>query len=187
MSQVLGVLPAQRNALMGGAVALVIMACMVGCTEVRGSSDHRDQATFGWRSYVAPWFSIQFPDSFQVSPSLRSKSDEGFDSVFFDAPDGCARFYVLSPQWGRNASDVLPDDSIEIETARTETTVGERRVVSRIISARDGSYTRIVEENFEQDGVVYWATGFQYRTVEDRERLSEAYSHFKSSLEQYAD
>ncbi|MGI9592278.1 MAG: hypothetical protein ACR2P8_12975 [Myxococcota bacterium] len=139
-----------------------------------------------WPRYESAWFSVRYPEGFAVRPSLPSE-DGGFDSVFFEAPDGRASFYVLSPQWGRKATDVAlrPERERELSVERTETERGTRTV--RTIATRDGGITRIVEENSEEGGSVYWVTAFEFRDEAARRSYGDAYQRFKASLEQFSD
>jgi hypothetical protein len=139
-----------------------------------------------WRTYHSDWFTVRYPEDFAVRESLPS-GDGGFDSVFFDAPDGRASFYVLSPQWGRRASDVAlrPARERQVSVQETETDRSSRTV--RTFAAKDGRRTRIVEENREEGGSVYWVTAFEFQDEVARRSYGEAYERFKASLEQHAD
>jgi hypothetical protein len=61
----------------------------------------------GVSAYTGAWFRIQYPSTFTVRPSLHSETtDRGYDSAFFTAPDDSVEFYVFSPQWTGEPTDI---------------------------------------------------------------------------------
>ncbi len=137
--------------------------------------------------YEGAWFTITAPAGFAPRPSLPSETAAGYDSVFFDAPDGRATFYVCSPQWGRQPIDVALDPAAETLLAERLTERGAETVERREIAALDGSYERLVEIVFSPATGAQWAFGFRWSDAAAREEHREAYERFKASLEQYAD
>ena len=162
------------------------MTWLAGCADSGEREPDLAARPESWPRYESAWFSVRYPKGFVVRPSLASK-DGGFDSDFFDAPDGRASFYVLSPQWGRKATDVAlqPERERELRVEETATERGTRTV--RTIASRDGRSTRIVEENSEEGGSVYWVTAFEFRDEAARRSYGDAYQRFKASLEQFSD
>jgi len=167
-----------------------LFAFCAACSDKAGVADDAIEAQPSdgqWATYDGSWFTIDYPKSFEIVPSLRSDEGDGFDSVFFKSPDHRAGFYVLSPQWGRIAADLALKPEIETELDRYEQQKGEQRKIVKIIQANDGSYTREVEEFFEQDGAVYWVFEFRYSDDLARQRHEAGYQRFKTSLNQYSD
>lgn len=140
-----------------------------------------------WPRYQGAWFEIDYPPDFQAQPSLRADGAELFDSVFFAAPGGRVSFYVLSPQWRRPAEDVrvLPDQEEVVE----EGTVARSDYPGhfRLISARDGSYRRLLETYVSHDQSVSWTFQYRYADAHERDLHEPDYRRFKSSLVQFAD
>lgn len=137
--------------------------------------------------YEGAWFTITAPAGFTARPSLASETADGYDSVFFDAPDGRVAFYVCSPQWGRQATDVDLDPTTENLLAESQVERGADEVERREIAALDGSYRRLVEIVFSPASGAQWTFGFRWADATAREEHLEAYERFKASLEQYAD
>lgn len=167
-----------------------LFAFCAACSDKAGVADDAIEAQPSdgqWATYDGSWFTIDYPKSFEIVPSLRSDEGDGFDSVFFKSPDHRAGFYVLSPQWGRIAADLALKPEIETELDRYEQQKGEQRKIVKIIQANDGSYMREVEEFFEQDGAVYWVFEFRYSDDLARQRHEAGYQRFKTSLNQYSD
>ncbi len=154
---------------------------------IDGDTAESPGAATEWAVYEGAWFTIQYPATFTVVPSLASDDDEGYDSVFFNAPGDRAGFYVLSPQWGRAATDIALQPSLEDQVSEVEKNAEGRRTRTRTIRARDKSYERQVEEHREQGGTVFWVFQFRYANDEVRQELAGDYRRFRDSLKQYAD
>ena len=137
--------------------------------------------------FEGAWFTVAAPPGFTPRPSLASETAEGYDSVFFDSPDGRAVFYVCSPQWGREATDVAPDPATEVLLAEETTEEGGESVRRLRIAAQDGTYARLVEIVFSPATGAQWTFGFQYADDAALEDHLGRYESFKASLEQYAD
>lgn len=170
--------------------AMCLIGICVACTdktEVAGAAAEVRPTDEQWTTYNGGWFTIEYPSSFDVVPSLESDESGVFDSVFFRSQDGRASFYVISPQWGRAAVDIALAPELETELHRHERSESDQRRVEKAIRANDGSYTREVEEFFEQDGTVYWAFEFRYADEPTRQQYEAGYQRFKMSLDQYSD
>ena len=137
--------------------------------------------------YEGAWFTTAAPAGFIARPSLASETADGYDSVFFDAPDGRVTFYVCSPQWGRQATDVALDPATERLLAESQVELDAEEVERREIAALDGSYERLVETVFSPATGAQWTFGFRWADAAAREEHLEAYERFKASLEQFAD
>lgn len=139
------------------------------------------------RTFRGAWFSIDYPADFEVRPSLRSTTADGYDSAIFAAPDGRVAFYVHAPQWGGVPVDIALDPA-------TERLAGERVVedgpVTRrwfTIAARDGSYARSYLTVTDDRGPTSTTIGLRYASPEVLDAFRDAYASFRRSLQQYAD
>jgi len=88
------------------------------------------------RIFEGAWFQVAYPADFTVRPSLESSSAEGYDSAFFDSPDGEVTFYVFSPQWGGEPSDIALDPDTEAMQDSTPSTEGPVTTTRVTIRAR---------------------------------------------------
>ena len=141
----------------------------------------------GVTTYGGAWFEIDAPADFTVRPSLPSDSAEGFDSAFFTAPDGAVQFYVHSPQWGGDPTDIAIDPATE--TLSAEKVVTDGPVTRRwfTISAKDGSYSRSYLTVSDARGPTERTIGIRYRSIADLQAYNARYLAFRDSLRQFAD
>ena len=138
--------------------------------------------------YTGAWFKVWYPDTFEVIPSMASTTvQKGVDSAFFRSPDRQVEFYVFSPQWSGDPSDIALDPSQE--TLRTKETKrsGDKQISWLTIDARDGSYSRSYQDTVSNNGSVRWVVGIKYKNQAAYNRYKRSYLRFKSSLEQFAD
>lgn len=140
-----------------------------------------------WRTYRGAWFEIKYPPGFSVHPSLRSSSAQSYDSAFFASADGSVEFYVFSPQWNGNPSDIEVDRSMEVAVAQNTERQGERVVRRVTIRARDNSYLRSFEDVEDEQSNTRRVFGIKYRDQAAYNRYRQAYLTFKGSLVQFAD
>lgn len=140
-----------------------------------------------WPTYAGAWFEVDYPPGFRVRPSLPSTTAEGYDSVFFESPDGRVSFYVCSPQWSREPSDIEPAEASETVVAAEEEGIPAGTIRRYAIAALDGSYLREYEERELFEGSVRWAVGFRYPDPRTREEYGHSYERFKESLRQFSD
>ncbi len=149
-------------------------------------TENKDSLETGFRKYSGAWFQIEYPANFTVQPSLKSAtSKEGFDSATFTSPDGTVHFYIFSPQWSGEATDIALKASEKQTDAKSSTENG--LLVKRwTIQAKDGSYFRSYESSAETGGINK-VFGLRYASADDLNRYRTEYLHFKNSLEQYAD
>lgn len=138
-------------------------------------------------TYKGAWFQIKYPSNFKVRPSLRSSSGQGYDSVFFSSPDGSVEFYVFSPQWNGQPSDIEMNSQSEVQVSQnTEKRAG--RIVRRMtIRARDNSYLRSFEDTEDTTTNTRKVFGIKYRNEAAYSRYRQSYLTFKQSLTQFAD
>ena len=161
---------------------LVVVAAAAGACRSEGApASGTDTAR-----YEGAWFEVAYPASFAVRPSLESTSADGYDSAFFEAPDGSVRFYVHSPQWGGEPTDVLRDPVTEELVDSVTTQEGPVTTTRTTVAARDGAWTRSYVTRFDARGPTQWTVGWAWASQEARDRWVEAFRSFEASLEQFA-
>jgi hypothetical protein len=144
-------------------------------------------AAAGWNVYRGAWFEIKYPAGFMVRESMPSAtSNKGYDSVFFASPDGLVEFYVYSPQWSGEPSDILPDPATEVITDRKEQRGKDRTVVFTTLRAKDGGYWRSLADTMT-DNNTRTVFGYRYKDGAALKMYRPDYLTFKKSLVQYAD
>lgn len=139
----------------------------------------------GFLLYKGAWFDVEYPRGFAVKPSIPSSTTGKFDSVFFVSADKKVRFYVFSPQWSGEASDIGIKPASEIEKdAKTETRDGttERWFT---YAARNGTGARSYHETTTPETRLVF--GFEYADQGSYKKHLSAYLHFKKSIVRYAD
>jgi hypothetical protein len=138
--------------------------------------------------YQGAWFAIVYPPGFTLKPSLRSTTtDTGYDSAFFISPDKTVAFYVFSPQWNGDPTDIVADKEKETVISQKETVKKSVHTRWVTIQARDRSYTRSFVDIEDTELNVRHVLGWKYRDLKARQKYESAYIRFKASLEQYAD
>lgn len=161
-----------------------------------------------WPTYIGAWFTIEYPPGFKVRPGMESPAAElGNDSAFFLSSDRTVEFYVFSPQWYGEPTDILLDPKTETlisskaevqwaEAPWSESSSEIDRVVSKTtwqtIRAKDNSYTRsyvnIIHGPSARGDLIGQKTfGIKYANRRVHNRYKRDYLRFKRSLEQYAD
>lgn len=133
------------------------------------------------------WFEVAVPAGFGVRPSLKSATAEGYDSAEFTAPDGSVAFYVYSPQWGGEPTDIALDPARETVVADQREEVKGRTVRFYTIADQRKKYFRAYRETIEQAGAIRWVTGIRYKNAAAKKRFDPAYRRFVESLRQFAD
>jgi hypothetical protein len=138
-------------------------------------------------TYEGAWFQIRYPEGYRIVPSLKSLSADGYDSVFFVAPDESIRLYVCSPQWNRATSDISIQPSPDEELISNDVIDSAQEPVEAIhtlIKSIDGQRVRYYERTEANDGQIGWTVGIEApSTLDYRDILSQ----FKYTLTQYAD
>ena len=140
-----------------------------------------------WKTYQGAWFSIDYPEDFRVTPSQKSSSTEGYDSVFFTAPDDTVSFYIFAPQWTGTATDIALDPISETLTAERRVQTGAIEVRWHTIAAKNSRYQRSYQTTFDSRGPSNWTIGIRYADSNAMTRWREQYKAFKSSLQLTAD
>lgn len=138
------------------------------------------------KTYKGAWFDIRYPANFKAKGSLRSVSADGYESAVFTSPDQLVEFYVFSPQWSGNPSDIDLKDTEKLLSTRSDTSGSQ---VNRwwTIAAKNNSYTRSYQEKKDESLNVNRVFGIRYKSQQAYKLYRKAYADFKASLIQYAD
>lgn len=145
------------------------------------------KASQSWLTYKGAWFEVKYPSDFRVRPSLQSSSGQTYDSVFFSSPDGSVEFYVFSPQWNGQPSDIELNSQSEVQVSQ-DTQRRSGKIVRRVtIRARDNSYLRSFEDTEDTSTNTRKVFGIKYRNQAAYSRYRQSYLTFKQSLRQFAD
>ena len=139
-----------------------------------------------WRTYKGAWFEINYPSSFTVKPSQKSKTkQEGYDSVYFISPDNNVEFYVFSPQWNGEARDIEINPNIESLIDQNTDKSKSKAIRWFTAKAKDNSYLRAVsDETIDNTRLVF---GIKYKNKAIYDKYHNDYIVFKKSLRQFAD
>lgn len=163
----------------GGILVLFLIPSLI-CVALAGGPT--------WPEYRGAWFSIEYPPEFRPHPSLPSTTTtHGYDSAFFRSPDGAVQFYVYSPQWGGEATDVDLDPARETLVSEKTTDSGATRTTWRTFAAKNRKYTRSLVHTRKASSGTDLVFGIQYRDQSAYKTYRDAYLRFKGSLRQYAD
>jgi hypothetical protein len=162
-------------------ITVILMLILFGGPSVA------ENAAQGWRTHSGAWFQVKYPANFTVRPSQRSSSAGGFDSAFFTAPDGSVEFYVFSPQWNGEPSDIALDSQTEVSVSQTTQRSGSKIIRRATIKARDGGYTRSLEDIEDTATNTRRVFGIKYVSQAAYNRYRQTYLTFKQSLTQFAD
>jgi hypothetical protein len=137
--------------------------------------------------FTGAWFTVTVPADFTARPSMQSRSGSGYESAFFDSPEGDVEFYIFSPQWGGDPTDNNIDNNIEkITSTYHETSKGLIKKWTEI-QALDGSYFRAYQDTKVQNGTIHWIIGLKYKSKAAYAKYKPAYLSFKKSLKQFSD
>lgn len=172
---------------------VLLLVIATGCTaeapvpDTSTASDPSTPSDSSAAVYEGAWFEVTYPADFTVRPSLESSSAEGYDSVFFDSPDGEVTFYVHSPQWGGEPSDIALDPATEVLQDSTSTAEGPVTTTRLTIRAVDGSWERSYVTEADERGPSRWTIGWRYASDAARERYAPAFEAFRESLMQFGD
>jgi hypothetical protein len=170
----------------GSAAAPVPQSTNAALLQPSSETSQRQVSASG--AFKGAWFEVWLPPGFTVIPSLKSStSTEGYDSAFFRAPDGQVEFYIYSPQWSGEPTDILINEKTE-KHAGSETSTSKANIVTWFtIRAADGSYTRTYQDTRSRDGSIRWIVGVKYTNQSAYEAYKADYRRFKQSVRQFAD
>lgn len=139
------------------------------------------------KTFRGTWFEIKHPSTFIPKVSLKSPSVEnGCESALFESQDKLVEFYVFSPQWMGNPTDIALKDTEKISSNKTKTS-GNKTIKWWTIIAKDGSYTRSYEETKDNLSNTNSVVGIKYKNLAAYKKYKTEYLAFKSSLTQFAD
>ena len=141
-----------------------------------------------WQSFKGAWFSVAYPSVFSVRPSLKSRTSvRGYDSVFFISPDRFVEFYVFSPQWNGEPSDIALNPKSEEIVSEKIDKKDDETVRWFTIGAKDKSYRRsyVDKENKQQNTRLVF--GIKYRDQNAYNTYRRIYEKLVKSLRQYGD
>ena len=148
----------------------------------------------GCKTYKGAWFQIEYPEDFTAKPSLRSSSAKGYDSAFFVSPDKSVEFYVFSPQWNGQPSDIqLNTKTEEVVSDKTDNVpdtsqkVGTKSVRRYTIAAKDKSYLRSYVDTENKQVNYRFVIGLKYPDIDVYREFQDKYKNFVKSLKQFAD
>jgi hypothetical protein len=143
----------------------------------------KDKSDF--KLYRGAWFEILYPENFTVKPSKVSNIPDKYDSVFFISPDETVRFYIYSPQWSGDSSEIkIKSDEKEIDTK----TKKENGFINKWFTYKNKSgYSRSYLEVTGVDQATVHIFGFEYDSPANLKKYRKEYETFKKSLKQFAD
>lgn len=138
------------------------------------------------KKFAGGWFDINYPSHFIAKGSLKSLTTDGFESAVFKSPDNLVEFYVFSPQWNGEATDIALVFKEKLISSKSQI---DAYVITRwwTITHADGSYSRSYVEKYNKSQNTKWILGIKYKNSSALEKYKNEYSLFKNSLKQYAD
>lgn len=163
-------------------VALFLLTILAGVSVLTASPL---AAQKGWRTYKGAYFDIKYPAGFKARASLRS--DQNPDSAFFTAPDGSVEFYVYSPIWNGEPTDIEINGATEDYVSQDTQTNAGIKIRRVTIRAKDGSYLRSFEDTENTNTNNRTVFGIKYRNQAAYNKYRQTYLTFKKSIRQYAD
>ena len=138
------------------------------------------------KTYNGAWFEINYPSNFIAKGSLKSTTADGFESAIFKSPDNLVEFYVFSPQWNGDATDILLKPKEKLSSSKSEIN-GDVETKWWTITSSDGLYSRSYQQKLNESLNTKWIIGIKYKYSSALEKYKKEYALFKSSLIQYAD
>ena len=132
------------------------------------------------------WFDINYPSNFIAKGSLKSTTSDGFESAIFKSPDNLVEFYVFSPQWNGEATDILLKTKEILSSSKSEIN-GDVETKWWTITSSDGSYSRSYTQKYDKSQNTKCIIGIKYKNGSALEKYKKEYALFKKSLKQYAD
>ena len=136
------------------------------------------------KTFKGAWFDINYPSNFIAKGSL--KTSDGFESAIFKSPDNLVEFYIFSPQWNGQATDIQLDAKEKLSSSKSQVN-GAITTKWWTISSTDGSYSRSYQEKYNKSQNTKWIIGIKYKKSTALEKYKNEYALFKNSLKQYAD
>jgi len=143
-------------------------------------------AASGSQTFSGAYFTVKIPGGFKAKPSLNNGGSSP-DSAFFTSPDGKVEFYIYSPIWNGNPTDIQVKSATEEITDQKEEKNGAVIVRRVTIKAKDGSYFRSYEDTEDTEHNTRRVLGIRYANAEAYAQYKDAYLAFKKSLQQFSD
>lgn len=140
-----------------------------------------------FKEYKGAWFKVSYPILFHVTPSIESNIDNTYDSVFFSSPDNDISFYVCSPQWRIDCSDIKLQKNKETKIADENKGTDRKQLRFFTIKANDNSYLRSYQVIEESEGSIQWIIGLKYKDTKTLIKYRSQYRYFKNSVQQFSD
>ena len=142
-------------------------------------------ATAQTKPYEGAWFSVKYPANFSVQNGLSSGSNGGtkFDSATFTSPDKTVTFYVFSPLWPYEPTDIELKGG---EERLAPDTIGNTVSFYSYYSAKD-KRTHSYQVTRDVEGNISLVIGIRYPSMKVYEKYRQQYLAFKKSVTQYAD
>ncbi|OGK08821.1 MAG: hypothetical protein A2W80_01575 [Candidatus Riflebacteria bacterium GWC2_50_8] len=166
-------------------IAVAVFALAIGIQFTFAADEPSDKE---WKKFEGAWFEILYPADFRVEPSLKGvTSVEGHDSVFFVSPSDEVAFYVFSPQWSGDPSDILLNQETEKQLTLEDSNKDGKQVRQCTIEAKDGSYCRTYEDVQDPQINTRRVFGIRYKDQKTLDQYKEQYKRFQDSLAQFAD
>ena len=138
-------------------------------------------------TYTGAWFSVDYPSNFQARGSMRSStSPDNFESATFTSPDNTVQFYVFSPQWRGDATDIAIAPGESMGSTKTDNTA-DGQIKWWTITANDGSYSRSYMERINSTQNTNLIFGIRYTSASALDSYRSLYEAFKASIKQFAD
>ena len=134
--------------------------------------------------FKGAWFEIKYPTSFSATGSLKSISADGYESAFFKSPDGLVEFYVFSPQWSGEYSDINLKTNEKLQSTETKKSA-YKTLIYWTIADKNAKYIRSYQET--KDESTNWVVGIKYKNQAAYNKYKSIYLKFKASLKQFAD
>lgn len=131
--------------------------------------------------YKGPWFDVRYPSDF------KAKKGKTEDSAVFISPDGAVEFFVFSPLWNGDPKEIMLDAKKEKVGSEAREKKGDVVIYRATFVAKDGSYTRSVEDVENTGYNTRYTFGYKYRDKKAFDKYRQAYLNFKKSLMQYSD
>lgn len=161
-------------------VLTVLLAMTVSSFAASAKSDVQ------WKSYSGAWFDVLYPADFQVIPSLKDQNNPAsYASVIFSPLNREVEFYVFSPKFSMAPTDVELKSDLENLVSKTEKKRKTVITTTTTISAKDGSYVRVVEESIDtgmSNVNVRHAFGIKYQDQRVYEQYKKMFKKFQDSL-----
>lgn len=163
-------------------IALFLLALFISASVL---TDATTASQGKWLTFKGAYFDIKYPAGFRARASLRS--DRNPDSAFFTAPDQSVEFYVYSPIWNGEPTDIEINEATEEYVSQSTQTNAGIKIRRASIRAKDGSYLRAIEDTENTNTNNRTVFGIKYRNQAAYNKYRQTYLAFKKSLKQYAD